>query len=436
MRFGSSGGRWTLGLAAVLAVNLWGLALVLRPGDLWGDPANRDLQALLETTREEPGLVRWFLGDWPLGNGFYRPLPSLTFKLDDLLHADNLRGYRFTNWLICAGCSFLLVWFVWEVLRSRRCAIGCGALLAAWQSDLVLFLPMEGASWAVAAVLVVYGLVYGRSGRWCFLAAAAIVVLVGQEMQAALPYREIDSQTLGFRVIEWPPGRTATLMTLFGLTSLGAYCRFEREGLVGWGLLSLAALTAALGCYEQAAVLPAALLGCAVTLRFQGVSVRWLWHLMPWTLVGAYLFLHTALLPADTSYRVQQARAVSGGIRDLAIWLFRPVRPAIDTKVLIAPEIGFAVVVLSGFWLNLARVLAYTAAYFEARRAWLPILFGLLGSTGAYAALAFQHPFAHYFYFPFAFRTVFVAALIALAWKTVVTGASRRALPAPGKRAP
>jgi hypothetical protein len=100
---------------------------------------------------------------------------------------------------------------------------------------------------------------------------------------------------------------------------------------------------------------------------------------------------------------------------------------------LLQSEIGFALIYVMSFWEKIVNVLGNVVAYLSLRKVWMPVLFGLVGSAGAFAPLAFQKPLSHYFYLSLALRTCFVVALI---WLLVyfLTGGQRQIFPLPEKQ--
>lgn len=78
----------------------------------------------------------WLQGDWPEGNGFYRPLAALSLWGDYLLWGWNPLGYRVTQWLLYAATGAALAALV-SVLSGRR-EYALGTLLCFG------FMPQEG----------------------------------------------------------------------------------------------------------------------------------------------------------------------------------------------------------------------------------------------------------------------------------------------------
>jgi hypothetical protein len=417
---------WWFGLAVVTGIHLYGLTLLPLPGEITDKPY-RDLEYLLEVTRQSPNVLQWFVGDWPLGNGLYRPLPTVSFILDDHLWGNRMLGYRLTNWVMVLGVELSLVWLVWELFQNRAFAVGCGALYALWASGLVHVLPISPILWGISALcLLAFFLTKGDKGRW--LLCLGVVALLFRELPGSLPFGELESQTLSYRLITWPPGRTAVMMTLFVLLSLSAYGRMERTGKKMWGYFSVVGYLGALMSYEQAVALPGVLLACGLVLQFQGVKVHWHWHIVFWVMAILFAFLHSLFLRPDTRYRLQQARSILSGVREMGAWLFPGAKDLETAYWLFArTSLSWLALWLIDFWKYLLSFLFSLVGFMEARRRWLPCAFGLFTSVGAYGVIAFQKTHAHYYAFPLTLRTVFVASLLIIGWELAFSERGRPA---------
>ena len=402
------------GLILVTLVSLVGLRYLWFNSRMWFDLENHDTRVLLQTIRGEEQPFKWFVSDWPLYNGFYRPLPALSFEIDDRLYGNNLLMYCFTNWWIGLLCSFGVVWLVWELFRNRSAAVAAGTLFAAWQGGLTDCLPIEWIGGCTALLLLTVGIFVG-SGWKKGVVAAALVLLVAREASNWHDVVDVVTMDFAYRSIGWPVGRTATMATMFILPCVAAYCRWERGRKGKWAVVSIASLILAMMCYEQVVVVPALLLGSAVALRVQGVQVRWFWHFLPWGMLAAYIALHSHYLP-KTRYHDQAYRGINGGVRDLFSWLFPASFEIKFMPTFISPEIGIYALLIGRFWRYTAQIVSCTVSYLSFRPYWLPILYGILASAGAYAPMAFQQPLVHYHHLPLAFRTPFVVWLSILAW--------------------
>lgn len=400
------------GLVAVSIISLFGLRFLWFNNRMWFDLENHDTRVLLQTIRAEEQPFKWFTSDWPLYNGFYRPLPAVSFEIDDRLYGNNLPMYCFTNWWIGLLCSFGVVWLVYEVFRNRGAAVGAGLVFAGWQSGIIDYIPIEWIGGCIALLILLIGAFVG--GGWKIgLVAAALVLLAARELSNSLDIVDVVSMDLSYRSIGWPVGRTATMATMFALPCVAAYCRWERGRKGKYAVVSIVCLLLAMMSYEQVIVVPALLFGTAITLRLQGVRVRWAWHFLPWGILAAYLALHSHFLP-KTRYQDQAYRGIGGGIRDTMSWLFPATFEMKFMPTFLSPDIGIYAFLIGRFWRYLVQIVSCTVSYWNFRSHWMPITYGILASAGAYAPMAFQQPLVHYHHLPMAFRTPFVIWLMIL----------------------
>ena len=378
---------------------------------MWFDLENHDTRVLIQTIRGEEEPLKWFASDWPLYNGFYRPLPAVSFELDDRLYGNNLRLYCLTNWSIAFLCSFLVVWLVYELFRKTGPALGAGILFASWQTGMADFVPIEWIGGILAAAILSASLF--RSQFKFGLVAAALILLAAREVSGWLDLVDVVAMDFPYRTIGWPVGRTATMLTMFALPCVAAYCRWERTRKWQWAAVSILCLVLGMMCYEQVVVVTALLLGSAIAISVQGVKVRWSWHLLMFGMLGAYWYLHSTFLPR-TRYQDQAFRGTGGAIRDMMSWLFPAAFEMKFLPVFLTPDIGPYAVLITRFWLYLAQTASCFISYLSFKRHWLPITYGILASAGAYLPMAFQHPLVHYHHMPMAFRTPFVVWLVIL----------------------
>ncbi len=429
---------WLAGVLFLAAIHAVGLRHFSRPIPFTEGTEHHDAYIMVirieERIEQGASLFKWFVGDWPLYNGFYRPLPTLAFELDRALFGHNLVPYLSINQLVAFLCSVLLVWLVWELFRKPLHAWACGALYAFWQVGGPEYLPIETIGWWVAAVLVFRALLEGQ-GKWRpWLLVALVTAYAFRELSAEIATADTTGMTFSYRVIGWSPGRTATIFSLFGLLCAASYVRFERVKHWSWMALAILGLLGAFLSYEQCVVLAPTLLACALVLRFQGERPAWWFHAMAWGATLLYVGMHEHFLPRETRYREQAARGVSGGVRDLIRWLF----PAsTDIRRLLANvSLGASLFLIPLPYIALARVGANLSAWAAARRHWLPLAFGLLVSTGTYGPLAFQHFLAHYYHFSMAFRAILAVWLFQLAYDLSLSAASPQAAPTEQPHAP
>jgi hypothetical protein len=91
-----------------------GLHLLVLPQVFVAVPlrADSDTAVMLDAMRASGGLSgagRWFVGDWFLENGFYRPITCLSLVLDYTLYGERAWGYRLTNWLLMVATALGLM---------------------------------------------------------------------------------------------------------------------------------------------------------------------------------------------------------------------------------------------------------------------------------------------------------------------------------------
>lgn len=421
--------HWVLAVLLVGAFHAYGLRHFGTPIPFEEHTEHHDAVIMVQRIEEAKNPWKWFVSDWPLYNGFYRPLPSLAFELDHALFGTNLVRFLILNQLVALACSFLVVWFVWELFRRPGAAVACGAVFAAWQAGVQEALPVATIGWLTAVSLVARSVLQDRGSTLRWLVVAGIVAYAFRELSAEIALADSTRQSFSYRVIGWSPGRTATILTLFTLLCCASYCRFERERQARWCVVSFVALIGAFLSYEQCVVVAAILLACGIALALQGVRVRWWFHAVSWLMTLMYVALHHAFLPANTRYRMQAARGMQGGIRDIVRFLFPASR---DVLILWSNlEIGIALFLLPLPYASIAQIVSNIIAWIQPRRQWLPLVFGLVVSTGAYAPMSFQHFLAHYYHLPMAIRTILVVWLFLLAWELSASAASRREQIAP-----
>lgn len=406
-----------------------------------------DTAVLLGAIRERGHPFSWFLGDWPLGNHFYRPVSTLFFELDNKVYGADAGGYGATQALIAILCVLALHWFVRELWADWP-ACFAASLFAIWHLDWGV--PLSSIVPYLAAVVFLVAL-FRRLAMPVFRAGTSEVenrgswrnvtweVFLGP-MALFLLSSELGGHQLRFRMIEWLPGRTASVMTLFGLLSLAAYARFERltakeverspspydlpatksTGVWKqpprhpwlWALLSCVCLALALGSYEQAVMLPSLLLGVAVVQRLRGSPPKWIWQAAFWGILVGYLVLRRTLVSSEVSgYQAQQFRDGPGvwlAISDYLLPAWRPLQFVLTSLdagigILFLPAIYLAVLSVGG---NLAAV-----PILKGSRVGAIGLGGFVLSVLAFLPMAWLKHFDHYHYLPLALRTIFVVAL-------------------------
>lgn len=419
---------------------------------------DRDTEALLIRVREVQDPLAWFKGDWPLQNHFYRPVSTLAFEVDNALYGDSAAGYGRTNALIAVLCIMLLFWAMREITDSPWLSGLTASLFALWHIGTRTG-EMLAVLTAWVAPLCLLGVVRGglRHSWTCAVAALGCLFLSSQ----VRPVFDFSGH-----VMHWLPGRTASVMALFALLSVGSYARFARvtarvivreataedvpatksTGVVGparfaWVWLVVSALGAALalGSYEQAVMLPALLFGVWAMFLVRGRRSAWWPHVLFWSLLAGYLALRTALIPGDTSsYQDQSLRSgYSGILIVLGDYLLPGAYMAYTTVVGLTPDVFLYVTSL--FWNPMLAAVGNVTTYWRAwcDRHWRWYVLGfLLLSFFAFLPMAWVKAFGHYHYLPSAFRAAFVVVLGAVVARLVVSAASLPELQAPARRGP
>ncbi len=442
--------RWGIGFLAVL---LACLPLFLSRASDSSLLRDSDTAYLLQTIRERQDPLAWFSGDWPLKNHFYRPISTLFFEMDNVLYGDQAWGYGLTNVLLCVACVLLLFWFLREATDSPIYATAGSLLFASWHGwqprwDLVC-LGLSGV--ALAAGI-------RRHGTAIRGYVPALLVL------AYLPVELFGRTGLHYRMVGWIPGRTASVMTVFALIAMAAYARYERtsasrlapaapgpldppatrsftvatgpaRGASLWLGLAVLASALAMGAYEQAVMLPAALLGVAVLFSWQRYQVRWGAQILFWGVLLGYLFLRWKLLPADTSgYQKQQLRDGPG------VWIsvLDYVMPNLSSLIALDGMVsaGPLILMTSGPYQMLLGLASNAWAFFEARRAWRFAVAGWGLSILAFLPMAWVKHFDHYEYWPMALRAMAVVALAKVALDLFLSACSPPTVQAPPRSSP
>lgn len=412
-----------------------------------------DTRVLLAAVRERQDPLSWFGGDWPLENHFYRPISTLFFEFDNTVWGTNPAGYGLTNALLCIACVLLLYWFLREFTDRIELALPGAALFALWHG-LGAWRLAQWANWlALGSLLLVF--LPGRKVSRVLLAALTTTFL-----SAELPGR----MDLRFRMIEWLPGRTASVMALFALLSLACYARYERlsadripgpdpgpldppatKGTVLaqkpgpavslWAVASVAALLLSLGSYEQAVMVPALLFGVALAMRLLRRRVCWGWQAAFWGVLALYLIVRSRLVPSDVSgYQAQQFRSGPGVVDSILSYVV----PAWGSVWLTVQTLDAGWLI----WLNLepyavlARLASNVAVWVAARKEWVLLVAGWAMSAIAFLPMAWLKHFDHYHYLPMAMRALFVAVTAVVAGKALVSAASRPTIPAPPRLDP
>ena len=421
-----------------------------------------DTAVLLSRLVEPHSPFKWFTGDWPLQNHFYRPISSLTYELDVRLFGVNATQLFFTSTVICIFCIFALFWLAAEMGLKPYAAAAAASLFAFWHMPLDL--PWHAIGSGVAALILLAGFARHRLRAGLYLPAGLAVAFFASELYG--PFHR-EAPTGFYTSIEaWLPGRTPAVMCLFAVLAMASYLRYEKlrtdpvfeeplstdlpatrmstqasaNTAKAWpfGLLSVLAFMLALGSYEQAAMLPLVLVLLAICVRGTGRRPHWQLHGAFFVLLLGYFVLWLSVLPLDTSGYQDRALRIGPGVlvtlgeyvfpalADLPSWLaiFAVGGTVLLTPALYAWPLSF-----------LGNIVAYKEGLLKHKLA----LLTWMASAVAIAPMAFLKPFAHYHYWPSALRSIFVVALFGAVAKLAVSAVSlptvqapRRPSPAPG----
>jgi len=412
-----------------------GLHLLVLPQVFMATPlrADSDTAVMLDTMRASGGLSgawRWFVGDWFLENGFYRPITCLSLVLDYTLYGERAWGYRLTNWLLMVATALGLMFAVRTFARQigfphADALASLSALMLSLQQTGLTALFRGWSDWWFIMGLVLVALIIrfapllqvppawrgepNRVGSSCsqgesqgggFQTLARAwrwqwVLAVGAMLWGI--HRLMDTEYE--RLIGWVPSRTALLMTALSIWSL--YCLLIGLRSRRWHCLLLAVLLylLALGAYEQAITLLPLWLGLIFWLR--GTSGSMSWAAGGGVLLAAALIvgLRLTLIPLELSrYQHQQLRSsLSGPLWDYFSELVPPVRDWHYWQVAL-PEPSLWL--LKEPWDHLVMLMAYAGVLVAFYRHWR--LFGslLLWQAITFLPMTFLHPFEHYHYLP------------------------------------
>jgi hypothetical protein len=310
------------------------------------------------------------MGDWVLGNGFYRPLPSVLYQLDYWLWGANLLAWKWTNGLIAVLNALMVVAFGWVLSGRRDMALAGGLTFTVWQTGLLLEPPL-GLGWVGLGMGALWGWRVGDLRRGLLWGCVAFAFIVEMRFIPTLP--DIHLQSFAYRAMGWIPGRTATLMTLFALLALIGTCLYARTSRLRWAVLGTTGFVGALLSYEQAVALPILMGFCALSVSRKhgkrGLSVPFKAVILPLLcllLLVPYFVFYRTNIPINTQYHQQRVKRFRALPETTFYWLIPTGREAL-AQIDVACTAPFNLLMPS-FWVGLFRVSAHKyAPLFECR---------------------------------------------------------------------
>ncbi|MDW8106676.1 MAG: hypothetical protein RMK45_04250 [Armatimonadota bacterium] len=409
--------RWVVGLGLILTLNLIAVGQWHFDDGFHDSFENHDTRLILKRLQQPHSVWEWFVGDWVLGNGFYRPLPSVLYQLDYWLWGDRLLRWKLTNGVLAVLNALLTVGLGYVLTQRRDLALIAGLIFTLWQTGFLPMLP-SWLGWIAFAGSVAWGWYKGNWRTGVLVGSLAFAMLT--ELYFIPTLMDLHQQTFAYRAIGWIPGRTATLMTTFALVALIGTVVLARTGKARWGVLGLLGFVGALLSYEQAIVLPVLMALVAWACRPEHAvsgalsERRFLWRafalsLLCLLLLAPYAVFYQARIPYGTDYHQQRLKRFRTLPGTALRWLIPPAPEAIMRIDLVrtAP----LTLAFPSFWIAQLGAVAYLIALQEGMRK-RAALFGWLGSLIAYAPLMPVLPLMHYYYLPAVLRALWVGILL------------------------
>lgn len=446
--------RWIIWIILPLAISL---TIVFSPRDSKDLLHDTDTAVLLQTLIKTDNPAIWWVSDWPLKNHFYRPVSTAVFQLDFALYEFDPAGYGLTNGILSALCVLLLFWFIRELTDSPGIACLASSLFGLLHFGHAAVDWIKGPLWIAAGLIWLTLLRKNHADPKQIVITSFLLIYL-----AASIHLQSD---FAWRILSWVPGRTASTMLVFALISLACYARYERltsktrlkpkpspfdipatKGTAvqqrsgrEWLLIPISAiaLALALGSYEQAVMLPAILLGVAIMNFLNNRKPTWYLHAIFWGVLLAYILLRMRFVPSDVSqYQEQQFRIGPSVWLDLLEIVF----PAYEwaSSLVLSLGIGIAVFITAIPWVYLLRIAGMITAYSRIahdRLRWL--CFALIGFTlVSFLPMAFLKHFDHYWYWPSAMWCGYIACLVLVIGRNLLTALSPQSVQAPPRSDP
>lgn len=415
-----------------------------------------DTSVLLATLKAHPEPFRWFLGDWPLGNHFYRPISTLFFQIDNAYSHANPVGFGWTNCFLVLAAVWALFWFARELTDDRFLTCASVFLFLTW----IVYAPPEVGNWLrYVPYACLFGGIWRHRLDWRRWLGPYLISVFA----CASTYPMVTSLQQAFA---WIPARTATSMTVFALAALAAYARSMRLTVRKspeaspldppatkssriaaeakpakawpWDIVAFVCGALALGSYEQAVMLTPLFIVVAFAFRWRGYLVRWTPVLVQFLILVGYVLLRTSIVPTSVSgYQHQQFR------HGPAVWFTFTdfLAPALGNlpSLYSTVTMGVEALLLPPIYEFVFAVATNVATAIRVANRWTLALPAYLLGPIAFGPMAFLKRFPHYYFFPLCFYAIFVAILLVSAFEALVSAwspperqAPRRRHPAPG----
>lgn len=389
---------WRWSALVVLLCSIFVLTFGPKSSDLHQDS---DTHVMVQTIRERHAPMSWFVGDWPLKNHFYRPISALSFEWDNWRYGDDGSGYRWTNSIIAALTVLAVTFLALQLGFSSVGVATCALVWAAWLTGVagrLFWTPF----WFELVLAALVGLsVWLRTKQRSTTAFGVAAGLFAASELAGI-------QWLPGRILEWIPGRTASLCTLFMVIALALGVGVQRGKLsTAWLGAAFVAGWLALGAYEQAIVwLPVLLVLTWKPTCWRPLAVAGLG-------TGVYLAARTAFVEfARSAYQQQQFRSSGFSVIEMCAYVF-PIYLDINAAML-RMGMGPYCLLDSYFWnavINIAGFVGGCWWIWQSRRRELLVRL-FIASAVAFAPMAMLKPFEHYHVLPMAIRSLFVACVL------------------------
>lgn len=419
--------------------------------------ADTDTAFLLKQIEIRNNPWSWFVGDWPLLNHFYRPISTLFFEFDWRMYGTNAGGYALTQALIAIACVLAAWWMLVELSGSKAQGAIAGAVFGFWTAGAPVEDWIKSALW-ILAIVALLGLFQGGF-RKVGVVLCALLGIAFWAIHFSPPFM------IHSRIVQWLPGRTASVMAIFCFLAVAAYARYERRrqsdpvaeptaldipptrgssmrsagnAAERWLIpLMFLSIALALGSYEQAVMLPAILTGVAILFKLQGRKIQWWIPAASWAVLVGYVVLRRVVVPSQTSkYQAQQFRDGPGVGQSLIEFLAPGLNRLTGIRVNLE---SFPLSYFDGSaWINLIALLGNAVILvwaWRSRNRWA-FFASLLFAFVSFLPMAFLKMFEHYYFWPAAFWAWMVVQGCAIGWERLLNAIGPQPIQAPPRTDP